>query len=95
VEGNKLPDNSPRYFLGYTDEADWPIFCEGKQTTFGFTEARRSRADTLRHGDILLCYVRITTRCGLLATKRPYPNPRAALTRIVGRGSDVTSPSPK
>ena len=67
-----LSDGRRQYFLGYTDEADWPILSEGKQTTFGFTEARRVAAERLGPGDVLICYLRgLMAWCGLLEVTVP------------------------
>ncbi len=72
MEGLSLSDDSPRYFLGYSDEADWPIFSRGHQTTFGFTKVRRAAAERLRPGDVLVCYLRGRMAwCGVLEVTVP------------------------
>jgi hypothetical protein len=75
-EGCSLADGRTRYFICYTDAADWPIFSQGKQSTFGFTEARKGPAARLVPGDVLICYLRgAMAWCGVLEVATPSAMP--------------------
>jgi hypothetical protein len=76
MEDRSLSDRSPRYFIGYTDETGWQIFSRGLQRTFGFTEAKRSAAEKLNTGDLIICYLRgVSAWCGVIEVAPPSSTP--------------------